>query len=156
MLGVAVSLSLTSVASASDLSLRWLTADGAVVAEKTLSVEDVDAMPKTEFTTNTPWTEAPAAFAGPSLANLADLGGRHAVKADVIALDDYAAEIPAEDWEKHGAILAVRVNGETVPIREKGPYWVIYPIDSDPGLLNVQFYHARMVWQVKSIDFLVE
>ena len=32
----------------------------------------------------------------------------------------------------------------------------MYPIDQDPEALNIQLYHSRMVWQVQSIDFLVE
>lgn len=143
-------------ASATELALRWVKADGSVVAEKTLSTEEVEALPQTTFTTNTPWTTEPTKFTGPTFAELAALAPGKVTKAEVTALNDYSAEMPADDWEKHGATLAVRVNGELMKIRDKGPFWVMYPIDQDPETLNIQLYHSRMVWQVQSIDFLVE
>lgn len=145
-----------NAASAAELGLRWVKANGDVVSERTLTTEELEAMPQDVFTTNTPWTEKPAEFTGPSLKMLAELGGVPVAKANVIALNDYSAEIPAVDWTDHGAMLAVRVDGEAMRIRDKGPYWVMYPIDSDAKVLNTQLFHSRMVWQVKSIDFVAE
>ena len=91
-------------------------------------------------------------FSGPSLGTLAALGGVPVSTARVTALNDYEMDVPAEDWEDNGAILATRRNGETMPIKDKGPFWIMYPISSDPKL-DTQLYHGRMVWQVKLIDF---
>jgi hypothetical protein len=145
-----------AAASAAELALRWVKANGDVLGEKVLTTEELEAMPQEIFTTNTPWTTAPTEFKGPSIKSLAALGEVPAAKANIIAINDYSAEIPAQDWETHGATLAVRLNGETMRIREKGPFWVMYPIDADPKVLDTQLYHSRMVWQVKSIDFVVE
>lgn len=142
-------------AAAAELELRWVKPDGAVVGEKTLTIEELEALPQTTFTTNTPWTTAPTEFAGPALSVLAGLGPV-AAKAEITAINDYSAEIPATDWTEHGATLALRVNGEYMKIRDKGPFWLMYPIDQDQKTLNTQIYHSRMVWQVQSIDFMVE
>jgi hypothetical protein len=142
-------------ASAQEIAVRWLGKDGAVIKEETLDLAEIEALPQKEIVTTTPWTEGVQTFTGPSLGDIAALGGQPAVQADVTALNDYSATIPAEDWEQRGAILAARQGGETMRIRDKGPYWIMYPIDSDPEL-NTQFYHARMVWQVSDIDFIVE
>ena len=156
--GVIAALTLFTVqaASAAELALRWVKPDGTVLSEKSLWTKDVEALPQTTFTTNTPWTTEPTKFTGPSFGELAALGPGKATKADVTAINDYSAEIPAEDWTEHGAVLAVRVNGELMKICDKGPFWVMYPIDEEPRVLNIQLYHSRMVWQVQSIDFLVE
>jgi hypothetical protein len=147
----------TGTASAADVTvdLRWITADGTVVAEKTLDLAALDALPQQTFSTATPWTTGVQEFSGPPLGELAALGGQSVVKAEVTALNDYSAEVPAEDWQEHGAVLVSRQNGETMRVRDKGPFWVLYPIDSDPAL-DSQLYHARMVWQVREIDFVVE
>jgi hypothetical protein len=142
-------------AAAAELELRWVKPDGAVVSEKTLTTEELEALPQTTFTTNTPWTTAPTEFAGPALAELAGLGPK-ATKAEIVAINDYSAEILAEDWTDHGATLTVRLDGEYMKIRDKGPFWLMYPIDQDPKTLNTQLYHSRMVWQVQSIDFMVD
>jgi len=142
-------------AAAGELELRWVKPDGAVVSEKTLTTEELEALPQTTFTTNTPWTTTPTEFSGPALAELAGLGPK-ASKAAVVAINDYSSEVPAEDWTDHGAILAVRLDGEYMKIRDKGPFWVMYPIDHGQEILNTQLYHSRMVWQVRNIDFVVE
>lgn len=143
-------------ASAAELLLRWFGSDGTVIGERTLTTDEIEAMPQQEFTTDTPWTDVPARFTGPALADIVALGGKTATNAHVVALNDYAADIPAGDWEDHGPILAVRVDGDLMKVRDKGPFWVIYPIDNNPGMLDTELYHSRMVWQVKNIDFLVQ
>ena len=69
------------------------------------------------------------------------------------ALNDYAANLPFTDAADHGVMLAMKVDGQIISVREKGPLWVIYPFDSDPNLAVEQFY-ARSVWQLKSISVL--
>ncbi|WP_371347750.1 hypothetical protein [Ancylobacter sp. IITR112] len=142
-------------ARAQDLTLRWLGSDGKVALEKTLNLAQLDALPQVTIDTGTPWTQNVQRFTGPSLGVLAALGGRPVREAKVMALNDYVAPIPAEDWKEHGAILTTRIDGQTMRIREKGPFWVMYPIDSDP-VLRQQYYQSRMVWQVKSIDFIAQ
>ncbi len=141
-----------AIAASGDLVLQWHAKDGSLVAERTLDLAAVEALPQVEFTTETPWTSGDQRFSGPSLGTLAALGGVPVSSARIIALNDYEMDVPAEDWETNGAILATRLNGENMRVAEKGPYWVMYPISSD-SKLNTQFYHGRMVWQVKSIDF---
>ncbi len=38
-----------------------------------------------------------------------------------------------------------------MPVREKGPVWVIYPMDDNPELRN-DLYNDRLVWQLKEIS----
>lgn len=141
-----------ALAKPDDLVLRWQDGDGTVIKELTLQRSEVEALPQVEVVTRTPWTIGEQTFSGPSLGSLAALGSASVSEAHLTALNDYHASLPAEDWEKLGAILAVRRNGSLMEIKDKGPYWVIYPISADPKL-DIQFYHGRMVWQVSSIDF---
>lgn len=150
---MAIVMGIAAPASAAELTLRWLTEDGSVAAEQALDLPGVDALPQREIVTSTPWTKGPSSFTGPSFAELARLVDQPAATARVTALNDYVAEIPAADWAEFGIILAARRDGETMAIRDKGPYWVIYPLDSSPSL-DAQIYDSRMVWQVRSIDFL--
>jgi hypothetical protein len=151
----AVSLIGSASAHPTDLVLRWHGKDGAVIAERTLDIAEVEALPQVEFTTENPWMTGAHRFSGPSIGTLAALGGVPVTEALFTALNDYEMSVPKEDWDELGAILAVRRNGELMPIKDKGPYWVMYPISSNPKL-DTQFYHGRMVWQVKYIDFKAE
>ena len=146
---------LAASASASDLALRWLKADGSLVAERALDLAGLDALPQRVISTGTPWTKGRHTFAGPPLAALAALAGLPATSATVIALNEYSASLPRQDWSEKGAVLASRQDGRTMRIRDKGPYWVMFPID-DSREFDSEKYRSRMVWQVRSIDFLVE
>ncbi|RTM00679.1 hypothetical protein EJV44_02775 [Ancylobacter aquaticus] len=143
------------MAHAQELALRWLGDDGKVIAQKTLTLAELDTLPQSRIETSTPWTKGVNTFTGPSLGVLAALGGRPVREAKVMALNDYVAPIPAEDWKDHGAILTTRLDGASMRVRDKGPFWVMYPIDSDPALRQ-QYFQSRMVWQVKSIDFIAQ
>ena len=68
-----------------------------------------------------------------------------------VALNDYSAELPMEDVAKYNVILALKRNGEYMPVRDKGPLFIVYPFDSNPDLKNQKFY-SRSVWQLARIE----
>ncbi len=63
------------------------------------------------------------------------------------ALNDYSTEIPMEDFTRYPVMLALKRNGEYMPVRDKGPLFIVYPYDSSPELKH-QKYYSRSAWQV--------
>jgi Uncharacterized protein conserved in bacteria len=100
--------------------------------------------------TSTPWYNGPVKFEGVSLDKLMKLVGASGERAVVVALNDYSSEIPIADFAKYNVILALKRNGEYMPVKDKGPLFVIYPFDSMPELKS-QTYYGRAVWQVAKI-----
>jgi hypothetical protein len=100
--------------------------------------------------TTTPWHKGTVRFEGVPLARLMQLVGAEGDRVSVVALNDYSSEIPIEDFAKYGVILALKRDGEYMPVRDKGPLFVIYPYDSSPELKHQKFY-SRSVWQVAKI-----
>ena len=100
--------------------------------------------------TNPPWYSGPVKFEGVALDKLMKRVGANGERAVVVALNDYSSEIPMEDFAKYNVILALKRNGEYMPVRDKGPLFVIYPFDSKPELKSQTFY-GRSVWQVAKI-----
>ena len=100
--------------------------------------------------TTTPWYKGPMKFEGVPLDKLMEAVGAKGGKVVAYALNDYTTEIPIEDFTKHHAILAMKRNGEYMPVRDKGPLFVVYPYDSDPELKS-QTYYSRSAWQVARI-----
>lgn len=100
--------------------------------------------------TSTPWYEGKVKFEGVSMDKLMKLVGATGERVMVVALNDYTTEIPMEDFRKFNVILAIKRNGEYMPVRDKGPLFVIYPYDSSPDL-KTQTYYARSAWQVSKI-----
>lgn len=139
---------------AAELRLTWV-ANGGVVHETILDLAQLDALPQTTLLTETPWTAAATNFVGPELGTLARLGPGHVASAELHALNDYSTTIPAQDWSDYQVILTTRVNGATPRVYEKGPYWLMYPLNEMPQP-TPQVYITRMIWQVDSIQFNVE
>jgi hypothetical protein len=110
----------------------------------------LEAIGMTTVETTGPWYEGTAKFEGVNLDKLMKLVGASGERVDVVALNDYSSEIPVKDFASYNVILAIKRNGEYMPVRDKGPLFVIYPFDSNPELKNQTFY-GRSVWQVSKI-----
>lgn len=111
----------------------------------------LEALGTTTIETTTPWHEGKNTFEGVSLDKLLKHVGATGQRVVVVALNDYTTDIPIEDFRKFNVILALKRNGEYMPVRDKGPLFIIYPYDSNPDLKS-QTYYARSAWQVARID----
>lgn len=111
---------------------------------------ELEAMGMVSIKTTTPWNDGIVNFEGVPLELLLEKANARGATATVIALNDYSVDIPTTDFAEFGAILAVKRNGEYMPIADQGPFFVIYPFDSNP-VLQGQPYYGRAVWQVKEI-----
>jgi hypothetical protein len=103
------------------------------------------------FTTSTPWYKEPVKFEGVPLAKLMEAVDAKGDRLVAVALNDYSAELPMEDIKKYNVILALKRDGEYMPVRDKGPLFIVYHYDSNPDLKNQKFY-SRSVWQVARIE----
>ena len=110
----------------------------------------LQAMASREGTMETPWTKGKVTFKGPLGRALLEAVGAQGKTLKVVALDDYAVDVPVEDLVQHDVILATEMNGKPMSVREKGPLFIIYPFDKEPGLYNEKYF-SRSAWQVKSI-----
>ncbi|MEZ0172554.1 molybdopterin-dependent oxidoreductase [Microvirga sp. TS319] len=110
----------------------------------------LEAMGLETFTTTTPWYSEPTKFEGIPIAKILDRLGASGEHLMVIALNDYSSDIPVADVRKYKVLFALKVNGEYISVRDKGPIFIIYPFDSDPDLQH-QTYYGRSVWQVSKI-----
>jgi len=112
---------------------------------------DLDQLPREVVRTRTIWTEGLVEFEGVSLATLVAELGLTAEELSFVALNDYAVTIPLSDAVEGGPIIADRMNGEPMSVRDKGPLWVIYPFDSNPDY-QAEKYYARSIWQLHRIE----
>jgi hypothetical protein len=111
----------------------------------------LQALPSRVTVTNTPWYPEKTRFEGPIGAALLDLVGANGTMLRVTALNDYVVEIPVADFRKWPVILATKIDGKPISVREKGPIFVIYPFDQEPSLYN-ELYFGRSAWQLKTIE----
>ena len=114
-------------------------------------LEMLEALPGRKGTMETPWTTGKVEFSGPLLRSVLQAAGANGQNIKLVALNDYAAEVPVEDATKLDSMLATRMDGQTMSVRDKGPLFMIYPFDKDTSLFNEKYF-ARSVWQIKSIE----
>lgn len=100
--------------------------------------------------TSTAWTEGTPQFEGIMLKTLLERLGASGDAVIAVALNDYKVEIPIADFQRYPVILAYRMNGELLKVREKGSLWIIYPQDDFPALKNKET-QSKWVWQVKEL-----
>ena len=102
------------------------------------------------FTTTTPWFTGPVEFEGVRLDQLMEIVGADGTEVQAVALNDYKATIPLEDFAKYNVLLALKRDGEYMPVRDKGPLFIVYPYD-EYDELQAQTFYSRSVWQVKEL-----
>jgi hypothetical protein len=119
----------------------------------TLTLSELDALTQVEFTTSTIWTDGLPVFSGVPLKALLDSLDAEGRVVELIALNDYAVTIPVDELEDSAPIVATRQDGEVMSVRDKGPYWVVYPYDSDPKY-RTEVVHARSIWQLNRIKLV--
>ena len=112
--------------------------------------EALEALGTVSFETQTPWYKQSTKFEGVPLDRLMKAVGANGERLVAVALNDYASEIPIEDFAKYQVILALKRDGEYMPVRDKGPLFVVYPYDQNPELKSQKFY-GRSVWQVAKL-----
>ena len=114
-------------------------------------IASLEKLGMVSFQTTSPWYDGRPTFTGVPVQKLMDYVGAKGTVVKVTALNDYTTIIPLNDFKKYNVILALKINGEYMRIRDKGPLFVVYPYDSKPELNN-QIYYSRSAWQVSRMN----
>lgn len=142
-LGLAAALSAT-VAAAGDAPLLTVVGPSGV---QTYDLPALEAFPMAEFQTSTIWTKGSTRFQGVPLKALLDAARISQGSVVAKAINDYAVEIPVAEVTADYPIVAYRMDGQVMSVRDKGPLWVIYPFDADPAL-QTEVTYSRSIWQL--------
>jgi hypothetical protein len=120
-------------------------------AHAVFDMQMLEKLPQKTFTTQTPWYPKPVTFTGPLLRDvLAAAGATKGRTIVATALNDYKTDIPFEDATKFDPIVAHLRDNKPMPIREKGPLFIVYPFDA-AAELRTEMYYNRSAWQLHSL-----
>lgn len=118
----------------------------------TFAESDLLAMPQVTVRTGNDFVDGVVEFRGPLARDVIRRIERgQATIAHMVAANDYAVDIPISDFERYDVILALFANGRRLSLRDKGPIWVIYPMDDNPEL-DDPLYNTRLIWQLTTIE----
>ncbi|PXA98120.1 oxidoreductase [Nostoc sp. 3335mG] len=104
-----------------------------------------------EVRTTTAWTDGIQVFEGVLLKSVLDRVGARGTVITATAINEYVAPIPMEDPEKYRVLLAAKMNGVEMTVRDRGPLWVVYPREDHAELLEPH-RNDRWVWQVRELN----
>ncbi len=110
----------------------------------------LDALPVSQIVTTTPWQQGVVTFTGPSLKTLLTTVGARGQTLRMVALDDYAVQIPIDDATQFNPVLSRRMNGLALKVKDRGPLFLIYPFDDMP-VLKDDVYYSRSIWHLTRI-----
>lgn len=116
-----------------------------------LDIAMLAALPQKTFTTMTPWEKSPVKFSGPLLRDVLAAVKAQGTVLKAVALNDYKITIPLEDTTRFDMVLAHRMNDRPIPVRTKGPLFIVYPFDSNPTLQSSTYYE-RSIWQLGGLE----
>lgn len=119
-------------------------------ADAVFDMKMLAKLPQTTFSTRTPWYPEVITFTGPLLRDVLAAAGARGSKIMASALNDYKTEIPFDDALRQDAIVARLMNDKPMPVRGKGPLFIVYPYDSK-GELRSEVYYNRSAWQLKAL-----
>jgi hypothetical protein len=134
---------------ASELTIMTSNTDSGIV----LTDEDLQELPQVNITTDTPWTETAMTYQGPTLWSVLEKTDLISNDLNLVALNDYSIRLNSDRITQEWPIIARLKNGKPMSVREKGPYWLMFPFDENKELQTETFY-ALSIWQLSKIRAL--
>lgn len=131
-----------------------LTIKGLIKAREEVNFDlaGLSQFPQHQVVTKTRWTEGLQSFEGVLVRDLLTAVAAYGTTVTAVALDNYTApDIPIEDFTRYPVILAIKNQGRYIKIREKGPLWMIYPLDDFPILKKDLLTQYKMVWHLRTL-----
>jgi hypothetical protein len=113
--------------------------------------EMLESLGVTRVQTSTPWTDGRPVFEGVLMRELLKRVGATGENVTVIALNNYKVTLPVADFEQYPIILAYKMDGHVLKVRDKGPLWIIYPQDEFAELRD-KSVHRKWIWQIKEFE----
>jgi hypothetical protein len=113
----------------------------------------LEALHQHSFTTTTPWYPSARRFTGPLLRDVLAAVGAQGESLRLMALNDYRIDVPVRDTQRFDVIVAHKLDGKPMAVRDKGPLFVIYPFDAHAELRS-PVYFGRSAWQLRRIEVL--
>jgi hypothetical protein len=114
-------------------------------------METLESLELVRYTVSDPWQQTEIAYTGVLLSDLLAVAGagEGATAVNVIALNDYAAEVPISESDKWPVMIATQSDGEYMTIDNTGPTRIIFPYDTYD---DISAARNMSVWNIGSME----
>jgi hypothetical protein len=113
--------------------------------------EMLEALGMKTLKTTTAWTTGVATFDGVLMRDLLEAVGADGDTLVATALNDYVISIPLDELRQYPVMLALKMDGDYLTIRDKGPLWIVYPRDQNAHF-QTPSTDKRWIWQLSRIS----
>jgi len=121
-------------------------------AEKMVTLEELRALPQVSLTVDLEFLDGTKEFRGPLLRDVVQIMGHGTgTMAHLTAINDYAIDVPLADFDRYDVILALEMDGMPLSVRDKGPIWVMYPINDHEELRDPET-NNKLIWQLVRLE----
>ncbi len=111
----------------------------------------LEALGMHSIKTKTPWTNGVTHFEGVKVKDVLEKAGISTKPVTAMSFDDYAISIPAKFIEEHDPIIASRMNGQVMTMKDKGPYWIMFDLDNVSEEKAIEL-RAFSVWHLVEFE----
>lgn len=118
--------------------------------EAEFDLDMLHALGTQTMSVTTSWTDGTQEFSGVAMRDLMEAVGAKGKTVEAVALNDYTYTIEIEDFSLYPVILATKLNGKILKVRDKGPLWIVYPLDRFTETEKTTI-ERRMVWQLRQL-----
>lgn len=119
-----------------------------------ITVSDLEKMSITEYEVHDPYLGSPVVYQGVLLREFVKAYGQKDTELlKIRAIDDYKAEFGKDEWRQWDIMLATRMAGKQMGLREKGPVKIVMPYDTAKGM-NQTLFNPKWIWQINRIEFV--
>lgn len=149
---IALSVLLPLLLTATSLRAQTLEVTGPS-GTRTYTQTSLLALGSEQLHTETPWTDGQQAFSGVPLKQVLAEVGITGGQVEAEALNGYSVDIPVEAAVEAGAFVAVHLDGAPMRVKDKGPYWIVFPWSANDDLYN-RDVRAWSIWQLVRLRLL--
>ncbi|WP_162302958.1 molybdopterin-dependent oxidoreductase [Buttiauxella sp. 3AFRM03] len=150
---ISILCSFSVVSAVGDLKISGAINSTDATGSVLISKNEMSKFERASIITTTPWTESNKKihFEGVSLMRILKYVGAHGRVLKMHALNDYTVDIPIQDVQRYDILLASSMDGKNLEVKNFGPYFIIYPLDTYKDEINMPKYLSRFIWQVDEI-----
>ncbi|CAG9298005.1 putative pterin-binding protein [Celerinatantimonas diazotrophica] len=121
------------------------------VRKVNFTLNDLQKFPQYIYKTTNRWVDKPHQYKGPLLADILKSVHAESPRLTLVALNDYRVNMDMSKVIKYKPILAWSDDGKTMTVRDRGPLWLMFPLDSYPKALKNTGMNTYMIWQLRKI-----
>ncbi len=102
--------------------------------------------------TYNPWEKRTEVYTGIWVSDLIKTYGQGTTSLKLTAIDDYQVTLNNEEWQNLRILLATKVNGQYIDVKNKGPMRVVFP-DYDAANKHYELSLPKWLWMIKRLEF---